>query len=139
MEIFLQAPAKLVFLFNAVPTKEILLALKKHKFCQLNGENKNLLDAFYGHTKPTLAESVMVIETKTLSSCFLAAKSACEDSNITVLEIDSGRSLNGTAIAFLTGPQFNCEKFKSKNKIKNISIEVLSQMPKSISSLWERV
>ncbi|GEM_PF-6352232 len=141
IEIFSQAPAKLIFLFETTKTKEVLAAFKKNKknildFYNCIGDHKNLLNALYGHIKPVLIESVIVIESKTLASCFRLVKLACDNPNIKILEIDSGRAMNGRAIAFLTGPKAACENFKAQAKHKNTFCEVLNEMPLAVKSQW---
>lgn len=141
VEIFSQAPSKLVFLFETTNSTELKKHLVKYKskvldWCEITDNSKHLLNALYGHTKPTLNESVLIVETNTLANCFRLVTSALENSKIEIIEIDSGRALCGKAIAFLTGPQEDCLKFKRKNKFKNTSIEILSEIPLALKSQW---
>lgn len=139
IEIFSQAPGKLVLFCESSNTNEIIKFIKQNKtkvldFCEITGDGKPFLNAFYGHTKPSLSEAIIVLETKTISSCFRLVELACQNMKIKVIEIDSGRALCGKAVAFLTGPKIDCEKFKSKNK--KSSLEILSELPSPIKSLW---
>lgn len=109
-EITPQAPGKFVCLIGGSEelTNKIWMIAKKYKknildSYFLKNNTSQILKALYGQQKPEAQEFFGVIQTKTVSSSIKISSDLLVNSQIYLLEIDSGRSLNGTSLIYFTG------------------------------------
>lgn len=125
-EIVPQAPGKLVCLLggNETDTEEVW---KKAK-----GHGKNIADSYflknncapilrslYGQQKPSVQDFFAVVQTKSVSAAVKIADDLITSTKIDLLEIDSGRALNGISLIYFTGnnsEQKQIEKLIKKHK-----------------------
>ncbi|OQW51132.1 MAG: hypothetical protein A4S09_10550 [Proteobacteria bacterium SG_bin7] len=133
-EISPQSPGKLVCLIGGgeAETNEIWSAVKKAKKNILNSyflKNNvvEILKSLYGQQKPSAQDFFGVIQTKSVSASIKISDYLLTNSKIYLLEIDSGRSLNGTSLVYFTGNKSEQKKIQRIAKIQNADIAILQK------------
>ncbi len=126
-EVSPQAPGKLVAVLGgdkADVEKVWNLAQKKKKILLdstlLPQCHSEILPALYGQVKPKVSDYVGVVQTKTLSGALrVAAKILAKGTHL--LEIDSGRALNGVCVIYFTG--VDSEKTQIQKQLKKLKVD----------------
>lgn len=105
--------------------------------------NGKVLEAAYSLLPQQLGESLVVIETETVSAMFAAAQVFVEHQKLTPLEIKIRKTGSQGAYGFFTGPAAQCGlaaedvRTRFKNAVREARILVFDQPNAAIKSLFE--
>jgi len=94
--------------------------------CTVQSEIKELLNALFGLKKIEISDSLLILETETLSTGIFICSKFTKQDGTTLIELDSGRANGGICVAYITGPE---------QVLKSLEQEILKDRPPFLRNL----
>ncbi|MES2855672.1 MAG: hypothetical protein V4692_07405 [Bdellovibrionota bacterium] len=105
--------------------------------------DRKVLEAAFSLAPQKIRQSVVIVETDTVSSCLSVVNASVKDHGMDVLEIRIQRTGLGGALAFMTGPSDAAAlvtevcRAKLKHDMRNGNVELVAQPSAGFRSLFE--